>query len=95
MHPRPPKSLTSRKFIAQCSSSVMLKGTVMATLAGMVKFDRVDPWLAAILMLIIFVDGLRDFGYILSQASLDKVLATVGKATDAVAAVAKAKGPKP
>ena len=92
---RPPKSLKSRKFLALMWASTSTKFIIMATMIGGIRHESVDPWLASIVIAMVFMGGLLDMGYILSQASLDKVLATVGKATDAVAAVAKAKGPKP
>ena len=68
------EGLMSKKFFSFLLSEVTWKVLIGIVMVLGLKYDKVDPWVAGIVIALILVAGFVEVGYILGQASLDKFL---------------------
>lgn len=64
--------LQSKKFVAFLVSEMTWKIIMGLVMVVALKWDKVDPWVAGIVMALILVAGFVEAGYIIGQSSLDK-----------------------
>lgn len=66
--------LSSRKFVAFLISEISWKVIIMAIMLIGMKWDRVDPWIAGIVMTVVLISGFVEVLYLGGQMALDKYI---------------------